>query len=394
MADLDPGADMAPKPGFTAEAFSLYGVGVVFIIARLAGKIRRVGFKHLEIDDGFIAWGLIWYTILCVSLHEIDTGIGSNFMTAKEEATLTPETTAQRVRGSKWVYVSEHAMLMTIWSMKAAMLVLYARITDGLRQRRLLMALVVWVCCAFLGDELSLFLMCRPISQLWAVPTRDPAQCAAYRDYQIVNAVFNISTDILILVFGLPPVLKARLSIQQKVLLTFLFGIGVFVIAAATARAVYCLVPSLISYVYMYWYFREASVAVYVTTLPGLWVFLREFFPFLGRFTSCSGSKHTESHSIKDPTPSRRRPSKYRHPLDAKSFDFTLDMWPTSGTTISGPHRESAILSGGQSRGHGHGYGQMSEARSMKLLSDDHVDHDIRQEASFRVENMPDVEKG
>ena len=55
-------------------------------------------------------------------------GAGSNLMTDEEVAALTPETTAQRITGSKWVFVSEHAMLLTIWSMKAAMLILYARI--------------------------------------------------------------------------------------------------------------------------------------------------------------------------------------------------------------------------------------------------------------------------
>lgn len=56
-------------------------------------------------------------------------GAGSNLMTDEEVAALTPEITAERMKGSKWVFVTEHAMLLTIWSMKAAMLVLYARIT-------------------------------------------------------------------------------------------------------------------------------------------------------------------------------------------------------------------------------------------------------------------------
>lgn len=50
-------------------------------------------------------------------------------MTPEEEAALTPAIIADRIRGSKWVFVSEHAMLLTIWSMKAAMLILYVRIT-------------------------------------------------------------------------------------------------------------------------------------------------------------------------------------------------------------------------------------------------------------------------
>lgn len=65
-----------------------------------------------------------------------------------------------------------------------------------------------------------------------------------------MNAVFNISTDILILAIGIPPILRARLNTKQKLALGIVFGMGIFVIVAAVLRAIYCLVPSLISYVY------------------------------------------------------------------------------------------------------------------------------------------------
>lgn len=42
---------------------------------------------------------------------------------------LTPAIKADRVRGSKWVFVSEHSFLLAIYAMKACMLVIYARIT-------------------------------------------------------------------------------------------------------------------------------------------------------------------------------------------------------------------------------------------------------------------------
>lgn len=80
-------------------------------------------------DDYFVVFGLLWYTVLCVAFNEMLKGAGSNLMTPEEEAELTPGIVAQRVEGSKWVFVTEHAMLLTIWSMKAAMLVLYLRVT-------------------------------------------------------------------------------------------------------------------------------------------------------------------------------------------------------------------------------------------------------------------------
>ncbi|KAK5102372.1 hypothetical protein LTR70_000157 [Exophiala xenobiotica] len=271
-----------PNPGFELESWCLYGVGAACVVLRLVSRIRRAGVRQLQLDDGFVFFGLLSYTLLCVAFNEMLKGGGSNLMPDEEVAQLTPAITAQRVNGSKWVFVSEHAMLLTIWSMKAAMLVLYARVTQGLMQRKILNGVIAWVVLSFVGDELALFTICRPLSQYWAVPVSNQ-QCASYQYYQIVNAVFNISTDVLLLAIGLPPVLKARLSIQQKLILAVVFGMGSFVIVAAILRAIYCVVPSLVSYVYMNWYFREASVAIYVTNAPAIWVLLREIFPGLQR---------------------------------------------------------------------------------------------------------------
>lgn len=72
---------------------------------------------------------VLWYTILCVALNEVASGGGSNLMTDYEKAHLTDKIIAERTRGSKWVFVSEHAFILCVWSLKACMLVIYARIT-------------------------------------------------------------------------------------------------------------------------------------------------------------------------------------------------------------------------------------------------------------------------
>jgi hypothetical protein len=64
-----------------------------------------------------------------VALNQIAAGGGSNLITDEELAALTPEGLADRIKGSKWVFVSEHSMMLTVWSMKACMLILYASLT-------------------------------------------------------------------------------------------------------------------------------------------------------------------------------------------------------------------------------------------------------------------------
>lgn len=81
------------------------------------------------------------------------------------------------------------------------------------------------------------------------------------------------------LLVAIPLLVKIQLPLRQKLILLILFGMGIFVIVAAILTKIYCLVPSLISYVYMNWYFREASVGMLVTNLPLVWSLLRDIFP-------------------------------------------------------------------------------------------------------------------
>lgn len=111
--------------------------------------------------------------------------------------------------------------------------------------------------------------------------TIDIAQCSTYQHYEIVQACFSITADIFMLLVAIPLLVKIQLPLRQKLILVLLFGMGVFVIVAAILTKVYCLVPSLISYVYMNWYFREATVAMLVTNLPLIWSLLRDIFPNL-----------------------------------------------------------------------------------------------------------------
>lgn len=92
-------------------------------------RIRRLGVTNLQTDDYLMMFAVVWYTLLCVALNQVASGGGSNLMSEDDIKSLTPTIKADRIRGSKWVFVSEHCFLLAIWAMKACMLVIYARIT-------------------------------------------------------------------------------------------------------------------------------------------------------------------------------------------------------------------------------------------------------------------------
>lgn len=82
----------------------------------------------------------------------------------------------------------------------------------------------------------------------------------------------------------MPILIAVRLPKRQKIILLLLFGLGLFEIIAALLTKIYCLVPSLISYEYMNWYFREATIAMLVTNIPLAWSLVRDMFPGLKRW--------------------------------------------------------------------------------------------------------------
>lgn len=234
-----------------------------------------------------------WYTILVVCLNAVATGGGSNLFPLEELPTFTPEDIEERIKGSKIVIVSEQAMLNTIYFIKACMLIMYARLTTGLHQQRMVKAVAIYVACGWVGTELAFFLACRPFHGYWAVPPPDP-QCTTLRDFSIVQACFNISSDLLMLAIMLPLLVQVNLPLRQKIVLLAIFSMGTFVIVAAILTKYFNL-SDVYSTVYMLWYVREASTAVYVSNLPMIWPLLREWFPYLRRFTP--GHRSTISNS-------------------------------------------------------------------------------------------------
>ncbi|KAF2270552.1 hypothetical protein CC78DRAFT_451095 [Lojkania enalia] len=225
-----------------------------------------------------------FYTTLIVCLNVIAQGGGSNLYPPEEFSTFTEKDIQERIKGSKIVVLSEQAMLNVIWSLKACMLFMYSRMTTGTSHLRYVKYLAIYVVLGWIAVEVAFFTACRPFNGYWGVPPPSP-QCTTLETYAKVQAVFNISSDLFMLLIPFPMVVSLSLPLKQKVVLGIVFSMGTFVIIAAILTKVYNL-SDVYSTVYMLWYTREASVAVYVANLPGIWPLLREHIRFLRNHTT------------------------------------------------------------------------------------------------------------
>jgi hypothetical protein len=154
---------------------------------------------------------------------------------------------------------------------------------------------IAYVVLGFVAVEIPcLFILCRPFSQYWAIAPYS-RECTTYHTYCIIQTVFNISSDALMLAIPIPLIVKTNVKPAKKAALIGVFGMGIFVILAAFLNKYYNFtMPG--TTVYMLWHIREASVSVMVANLMCWWPLLRKIFgwkPFVSAKVSLSGRSRT-----------------------------------------------------------------------------------------------------
>lgn len=216
-----------------------------------------------------------------------------------------------------------------------------------------------WICCSrvvpvphlqtfieLLGRAYSQRSVSYPSKSLVHVANHAAAQCSTFQYYEIVQGCIAITGDIAMLLIGLPLLVQVRVPLKQKLILLVIFGMGIFVIVAAILTKVYCLVPALISYVYMNWYFRETTVAILVTNLPLIWSLLRDVFPALKSWTG--GSKRGTNNRYRSGAWYSNNPSGYKHygpNSHLRSGDHHYPMSAYDRSVVVTPHKDAADIS-------------------------------------------------
>ncbi|KAL1888918.1 hypothetical protein Cpir12675_005981 [Ceratocystis pirilliformis] len=300
--DVAAGIDSSFNAKLKVEGWTLFSIALLLTILRLyATAVRAGGPKNWLLDEYLIILAFLFYIFLVGSLNVIASNGGANLFPPQQLATFTQEQIEKRILNSKIVVVSEQAMLNTIYVLKACLLVMYTRLTVGLRTQKAVRALSIYALIGWLATEISYFTMCMPFNQYWAIPP-DNEQCATLEYYGVVQGVFNISSDMMMLSIPISIVVNLQVPWRKKLVLGLVLTMGIFVILAAIMCKIHNL-SNVYSHNYMLWYIREASVALYVANMPMVWPILREWFPVLNRFgPSHSGRGGNGDSGIKHDT--------------------------------------------------------------------------------------------
>ncbi|EED12132.1 conserved hypothetical protein [Talaromyces stipitatus ATCC 10500] len=268
------------------QSWIMYSIGILLYLLRLYARYDRLGLKW-QAEDVLMVLAIGWYTALVVTNIQLAEGGGGTLYPPEEFSTFTPEDIAARSQFAKVEFASEQCMVNTIWFLKACMLIIYYRMTANLDWQFWVKLCAAYTAAGYVAVELTLFLNCRPFSGYWTLPPPQQ-QCATYFNYEVVQAVFNISSDLAILLVIIPRLWKMNMSNREKIPVLVIFGLGFFLIICAIVSKVFTF-RDIYDTSYQFWYLREASVGIYVSNLPYVWSFLRRTIGFL--HSTATGSK-------------------------------------------------------------------------------------------------------
>jgi hypothetical protein len=121
-------------------------------------------------------------------------------------------------------------------------------------------------------------------------------QCSAAIHHLITNAVFNLTSDIMMLCIPLPLLVTSQLPRTRKLILCVLFSLGTFVIMCALLNKYYSFAHPF-SPMWEFWYIREASTAILVANMPICWPLLRRVFNLKAFNGNSSGAQLSTARS-------------------------------------------------------------------------------------------------
>ncbi|EEU38374.1 uncharacterized protein NECHADRAFT_34678 [Fusarium vanettenii 77-13-4] len=130
------------------------------------------------------------------------------------------------------------------WTLTPVTLILYGRMTFLLHYYRLMsvsnmrnvyLGAIIIVALWGLSQSIMAFTQCIPLKAVW--DPRVDGWCRAHQTtLWYINGIINIVSDFAILILPLPVIWKLQLPLSQKILLSGIFGLGLFTIAVSILR--------------------------------------------------------------------------------------------------------------------------------------------------------------
>ncbi|KAF2866672.1 hypothetical protein BDV95DRAFT_454996, partial [Massariosphaeria phaeospora] len=240
----------------------------VVVLRLISRRMRLGGWRRLQLEDAVAVLAVLSASALMVVLDGVQT-----YWPAPGPLTSykwTPQFVRNRTLGQKLRITTEELLLVSVWTTKAGLLLMYHQLTELTNQRKQVLFTAVYVAVSFVVLELALTVgWCRPFSEYWAMIPENK-ECRVYTNYYIMLIAFNVSTDLLILIIPLPLLRSRKVGIRRswrtKLIILAILALGVFTITCSVVSKIFFL-QKLRSLETLSWYTREAFTAILCANL-------------------------------------------------------------------------------------------------------------------------------
>ncbi|KAL9630780.1 MAG: hypothetical protein Q9164_006247 [Protoblastenia rupestris] len=259
LADLLTSTLPPLTPEFLAESrsSSILAAGIPCTIIAAVAVILR-----------FVARFKIWLFANNITMMADATyfGLGRHIPTVSE---------GQQVQFLKALLAIQSMYFCTQAIIKTSLLLLYYRIFSQIKAYRWAIyiagAIVFawWAALFFAG-----IFECVPVSAFWDRSIKNP-KCFDLIAFSLANGISNLLTDVMILLLPIPMVWRLHMDKKQKLTLTFIFLLGIFVCAISIVRIITLknynpIDPTWNCVDIFLWTIVESSIAILSACLPTL----------------------------------------------------------------------------------------------------------------------------
>ncbi|KAL2858615.1 hypothetical protein BJY01DRAFT_241944 [Aspergillus pseudoustus] len=260
---------MVAKSPFITEAAIEFSITIFVLILRLISRWNLVGFRGWGVDDLLCIIAGIFAIYLMIPIFLVGQTQNSNIgWTSDQRAAFSHEEVHQMQITTKVIIAGWFAYVGVLWSLKGAVLIYYHRIMCGVTQQMIIRITALYCGLSFIAINLAIALHCRPFHKLWQIYPDPGLECSTQRALYIIVAVFNITTDMLLVYIPIPVLIHLRIKVYQKIMIGVLLCSGVFIIVAALLRCVMSLMSISQINLSAVWTVREMLVAFVAVNAP------------------------------------------------------------------------------------------------------------------------------
>ncbi|KAJ9137332.1 Integral membrane protein [Pleurostoma richardsiae] len=207
----------------------------VIILLRVAGRFIRT--ERLFMEDRVAALALIPLYARMGCVHVVlNYGTNNNDFT---DVSLSDEDVRRRQIGSGLVLASRFFYAATLWILKNTTLEFFKRLTGVTWERSYRVTLLIIRCtlgATFVAVLISDLAECHPFTHYWQVLPDPGGQCRQGYAQLLTMAVCNILTDLLLVFFPVPIIIRSHMSVKRKIQLVLLFSLSLSVVGVTLYR--------------------------------------------------------------------------------------------------------------------------------------------------------------